>query len=292
MSMNPDEAASLIAQAQALEARAPERALEFYRAARAGAPHSLEIHNALERLHAPERYGAWMRVNCVIDPRDEIYRFFAAHPLAANPIREYLADGWRTLAELMVLLESLDRPLARSRSFLEFASGFGRFTRHLARVLPGRLACSDVQPGSMEFAHEQFGVECFSSGTQPEALRIPGQYEVVFVLSMFTHLPPHRWQAWLRALFALVAPGGALVFTVHNEAHGRAQGVSYGGDGTHFIASSESSSLASDTYGTTFTTRAFVESEVASALPGRVMHHREIAFWAGQDAVVVEKPGA
>jgi hypothetical protein len=109
---------------------------------------------------------------------------------------------------------------------------------------------------------------------------------------MFTHLPPRRWQAWLRALFAAVAPGGALVFTVHNEAHGRGEGVSYGGDGTHFMASSESSSLGPDAYGTTFTTRAYVESEVANALPGHVMHYREIAFWAGQDAVVVEKAGA
>src|ERR1700722_15655830 len=107
MPMNPThDAASLIAQAQALEARAPQRALELYLAARAGAPHSLEIHNAMERLRSPERYSTWMRVNCMIDPRDEIYRFFATHPLAANPIREYLADGWRTLSELMLILDS------------------------------------------------------------------------------------------------------------------------------------------------------------------------------------------
>jgi SAM-dependent methyltransferase len=290
MPMNPtDDAASLIAQAQALEARAPQRALELYLAARAGAPHSLEIHNAMERLRAPERYSAWMLVNCVIDPRDDIYRFFAAHPLAANPIREYLADGWRTLNELMLILESIGRPLARSRHFLEFASGFGRFTRHLARILPGRVTCSDLQPGSMEFAREQFGVRGFYSGAEPASLDIKDEHDVVFVLSMFTHLPPRHWEAWLRALFAAVAPGGVLVFTVHNEAHGREHGVSYGGDGTHFIASSESLSLGPDAYGTTFTTRAFVEREVAKALPGRATHYREIAFWAGQDAIVVEK---
>jgi len=186
MSMNPDDAASLIAQAQALEARSPHRALELYLAARALAPHSLEVHNAMERLRAPERYSQWMHVNCVIDPRDEIYRFFATHPLAANPIREYLADGWRTLAELMAILESVDRPLTRSRSVLEFASGFGRFTRHLARLLPDRVTCSDVQAGAMEFAREQFGVKAFDSATQPESLRIPGEYDLVFVLSMFT----------------------------------------------------------------------------------------------------------
>jgi hypothetical protein len=204
-------------------------------------------------------------------------------------VREYLADGWRTLSELMLVLESVGRALTRVGSFLEFAAGFGRFTRHLARVLPGKVTVADVQPGSVEFLKERFGVEGFHSSLDPEALRVPGRYEVVFVLSMFTHLPPRRWQAWLEALFEAVAPGGVLVFTVHNEAHGRELGVTYAADGTHFIASSESSSLDAGAYGTTFTTRAFVEREVASALPGRAMHYREIAFWAGQDAVVVEK---
>jgi 2-polyprenyl-3-methyl-5-hydroxy-6-metoxy-1,4-benzoquinol methylase len=265
------------------------RALELYRAARTTAPNDLEIHNAMERLRAPERYSEWMHVNCVIDPRDEIYRFFQAHALASNPVREYLADGWRTLAELMVILESVDRPLTRARSFLEFASGFGRFTRHLARVLPGRVTASDVQQGSMEFAREQFGVEAFYSKGEAASLQIPGEYDVVFVLSMFTHLPPARWGAWLEKLFSAVAPGGVLVFSVHNEAHGRELGVKLESDGTRFLASSESASLGVDAYGTTFTTRAFVERQVAQALPGRVFHYRDTAFWVGQDAVVVEK---
>ncbi|MGZ5036184.1 MAG: class I SAM-dependent methyltransferase [Usitatibacter sp.] len=283
-----DEAQALVEQAKALEASAPGRAMELYAAAFARSPRNLEAHNALERLGAPERYGRWMLLDCTIDPRDEIYRFFATHPIAMNPVREYLADGWRTLAELMLVLESVGRPLTRVASFLEFACGFGRFTRHIARVLPGKVTAADVQPGSVEFVRDHFGVAGFHSALDPAAMRIPGRYDVVFVLSMFTHLPPGRWQPWLKALFAAVAPGGVLVFTVHNEQHGRELGVAYGSDGTRFIASSESSALDADAYGTTFTTREFVEREVAKALPGRTLHYREIAFWAGQDAVVVE----
>ncbi len=281
-------AEALIEEARALEASNPERSLELYLAAAERDRYNLGAHNALERLRAPQSYGRWMRVDCTIDPRDEIYRFFATHPLASNPIREYLADGWRTLSELMEILESVDRPLTRSRSLLEFASGFGRFTRHLARVLPGRVTVSDVQPGSVDFARAQFGVKGFYSEGDPSALRIPGKHDIVFVLSMFTHLPPRRWGAWLQALFAAVEPGGVLVLSVHNEAHGRELGVSYGDDGTHFIASSESTALDPGAYGTTLTTRSFVERQIAQALPGRPFHYREIAFWNGQDAVVVE----
>jgi len=202
-------------------------------------------------------------------------------------VREYLADGWRTLSEPMLLMDALGRPLTRTRSMLEFAAGFGRFTRHLAPLLGERLSCSDIAPGTAEFLAREFGVNAFYSHADPAQVRMEGRYELVFVLSMFTHLPPAMWGPWLRALHGAVAPGGHLVFSVHNERHGRELGVAYDAQGTHFIASSESQALAGEIYGTTFTTREFVEAEVARAL-GRPPHaYRETAFWDGQDAVVV-----
>jgi SAM-dependent methyltransferase len=250
----------------------------------------LAEHNAMEASGAPQRYGAWMGVNCVIDPRDDIFRFFYNHPLACNPVREYLADGWRTLSELMLLMDAIDRPLTRVRSMLEFAAGFGRFTRHLAPLLPGRLTCSDLHPGSVDFLRERFGVAVFESADDPAKLAIPERYELVFVLSLFTHLPPAAWGAWLARLYAAVAPGGHLVLSVHSEEAAALQGVTLGADGSFFLAMSESTALDRDIYGTTFTTRAFVEREVERALARRPALYREKAFWNGQDAVVVRRP--
>jgi SAM-dependent methyltransferase len=248
----------------------------------------LEAHNAREREGAPDRYGVWMRVNCIIDPRDDIFHFFASHPIASNPVREYLADGWRTLSELMVLMDAVQRPLGRTASMLEFAAGFGRFTRHLAPLLPGRLTVSDIHPGSVDFLRGELGVEGFYSTHDPQRLEIPGRYDLVFVLSMFTHLPPAMWGPWLRKLFAALEPGGYLVFTVHNEAMAALEGVKFGADGTFFAASSESRELSAETYGTTFTTRAFVEREVERALGRPVTLFRDVAFWHGQAAVLVQ----
>lgn len=249
----------------------------------------LAEHNARERSGASDRYGAWMGVNCVIDPRDDIFRFFYNHPLAANPVREYLADGWRTLSELMRLMEALDRPLTRAASMLEFAAGFGRFTRHLAPLLPGRVTCSDVHPGSIGFLRDEFKVRVFDSSEDPAKLAIPGRFELVFVLSLFTHLPPAAWRAWLAKLYAAVAPGGHLVVSVHSEQTARDQGVVFGDDGTFFQPMSESTALARDVYGTTFTTRAFVEDEIERALGRRPAHYGANAFWNGQDAVAVRR---
>jgi len=247
----------------------------------------LAEHNARERSADPWRYGAWMRMNCVIDPRDDIFRFFYNHPIARNPVREYLSDGWWTLSQLMALMDAIGHPLTRVDSMLEFAAGFGRFTRHLAPLLGARLTSADVHPGSVDFLRDELGVEAFYSAGDPKTLAIPGRYDLVFVLSMFTHLPPVAWNAWMKTLLAAVSPGGHLVFTVHGEDIARRQGVAFGDDGTHFIAMSESTALERDTYGTTYTTRAFVEREVERAFGRASTHYAETAFWDGQDAVVV-----
>ena len=284
---NTIEVSALVASADALVATDPIEAAKRYTAAIFADPANIAAHNALEQLQVPQAYGHWMRVNCLIDPHDDIFQFFANHETAKNPIREYLSDGWRTLSELMVILEKIDQPLLRMESVLEFAAGFGRFTRHLVRALPGRVTCADVLPGSIDFLREQFGVKTIFSAHQPEAVHFPEQYGLVFVLSMFTHLPPAMWQRWLQTLCSAVKPGGILLFSVANETMARKLGVAFSDDGTHFIASSESPSLDAAIYGTTYTTRQFVEEQVKGALGELPIHYFPNAFWVGQDAVAI-----
>lgn len=286
LNTNPDTAA-IIDSADALAAVSPVEAAALYASAMRADPANIVAHNALERLKAPQAYGRWMHVNCQIDPRDDIFRFFANHEIAKNPIREYLSDGWRTLSELMVILETLDKPLLKTESVLEFAAGFGRFTRHLARVLPDRVTCADVLPGSIDFLRDQFGVKTMLSTHNPASMVFPAQFDLVFVLSMFTHLPASRWQPWLRSLAAAVKPGGLLVFSVCNEAAARDIGLDFDRHGTHFIGTSESPSLDAEVYGTMYTTRQFVEEQVEKAFGRPSSHYFPYAFWVGQDAVVM-----
>jgi len=278
----------LLARAERLETSDHEEAGRLYFEALKRDPANLVAHNSLERLEDPRRYGAWMRVNCSIHPDDDIYKFIVREPYSRNPVRDYLSDGWRTMSETMQLLEKLDRPLMKVSNILEFASGFGRLTRHLARALPGRVTCSDVLPGSVEFVREQFGVEAFESSFDPEAIGFPERYDVVFVLSLFTHLPVPAWNAWLRALGGAVAPGGVLLFSVHSEELAREElGVTLNDEGYCYLPHSESPSLDPDKYGTTLTTRQLVVDQVRDALGVEPVLYQPGAFWVGQDAVAV-----
>ena len=284
-----NSASELVARAQHLEATDRVAAGALYFEALQRDSYNLVAHNALERIEDPRRYSSWMRVNCTIHAQDDIYRFIAREPwYTRNPIRDYLADGWRTLSETMQLLELLDRPLMKVASVLEFASGYGRFTRHLARVLPGRVTCSDILPGSMDFAREQFGVKTIESSFDPAEIEFPQRYEVVLVLSLFTHLPLPAWQAWLRRLAGAVAPGGVLLFSVHNEELAREEmGVKLNEEGYCFLPHSESPSLSPENYGTTFTTRQLVFDQVRAALGVDPALYQPAAYWVGQDAVAV-----
>lgn len=251
-------------------------------------PAFLAAHNLREQHRLSGNFSDWTGVNAVISPDDDIFRFFVGHPTSRNPLRDYLADGWRTQSELQRVLDLADKSLFRCNSFLEFASGHGRFTRHLAQVLPqGSVTVSDVVPGSVEFLCHHFGVQGFASSTQPSALQVPGRYEVVFVLSLFSHLPDSTWAAWLAKLHSAVAPGGVLVFSTHGEKCAQASRVNWDANGYAFFPSSESHAIDGAEYGTTYTSADYVKRAIATVAPRANVFHLPATFWGNQDAFVV-----
>ena len=252
---------------------------------------ALAAHALIEEHGLVGSFANVMGLDCTISEEDDIFGFFLRHPSSRNPLRDYLADGWHTLSELMLLLEAVDKPLLNTPRVLEFASGHGRFTRHLAKALgPQRVVVSDVVPGAVEFSRRTFGVEGFLSAGVPEDVRWPGQYDLVFVLSLFSHLPRATWARWLQALYGAVAPGGLLVFSTHGLKAARFDNVTLDDEGFFFAASSESNAIDAQEYGTTFTAPEFVLARIAeTAGADRLVHQAPVHFWNHQDAYVLRK---
>lgn len=262
------------------------------RAALRLSPACLEAHNLIETHRLGSALGPAFGIDAHIHPDDEIFRFFAGHPSSINPIRDYLADGWRTLSELLRLFEQLDRKLSTTSSFLEFASGFGRFTRHLKASLPAdSLHVSDIVPGSVDFLRQQFGLDGVYSRPEPEALELPRRYQVIFVLSLFSHLPDGLWQRWLQRLYDALEPGGHLILTTHGEEFCARHGVTLPANGYHFIPSSESITLDASLYGSTFTAPLYVQNAIRQLpeTPQNVLHV-PAHFWNLQDAWILQRP--
>ena len=286
------QAALYLAQGQAaLQAGDAPAATAALTAARGHPVTRLEAHNLMERHQLPGAFSEWIGVNCEVSPQDDIFRFFAGHPTSVNPLRDYFADGWRTLSELMLLLESVQRPLLGAGSFLEFASGHGRCTRHLVKALGAeRVTVSDVVPDAVAFARDTLGVPGFLSAARPEDVAWPRRYGVVFVLSLFSHLPRSSWGRWLARLVDAVEPGGLLVFTTHGTEAARRARVTLDAEGYFFAPSSESTAIDAQEYGTAFTDEAFVRARTAE-LAGtvEVLRWAPMWFWHHQDAWVLQR---
>lgn len=202
----------------------------------------------------------------------------------------YFASGRSLWSTIRQALRWRFGDLGRIERLLDFASGFGRVTRFLVNeVPPQRVWVSDIQEDAVAAQIRQFGVTGVVSDADPARLDIGAAFDAIVVSSLFTHLPRPAFEAWLRRLSGLLAPGGVLLFSVHD--------VSLlgddGGDDFVFRAESESGKVAAAEYGSTWVSPRFVESALSAARPGASWRRYPRGFASLQDLyVVVPEPGA
>jgi hypothetical protein len=176
-------------------------------------------------------------------------------------------------------------------SVMDFASGYGRLTRILEQKLRrDQIWVSDIYGEAMAWQSAAFGVNTVNSTPDPAEFRHARTHDVVFVGSLFSHLPTALFHAWLGRLYALVAPGGVLAFSLHDESF-LPPGETLDPSGLSYYRTSESGSLDADIYGMSYVSEAFV-AEAVGRLPGRPGWRRfHKGLYENQDLYVVAGPG-
>jgi SAM-dependent methyltransferase len=151
---------------------------------------------------------------------------------------------------------------------LDFASGYGRVTRFLVRELPPeRLWVSDVYEDGIRFQQERLGVHAVASTVRPEDFVLEETFDAILVTSLFTHLPEPRFVDWLRVLCDRLRPGGVLVFSTHHPSL-LEPCPDLPESGLLFRENSESGSLDTSDYGSTWVTESFVRGALDRVAPG------------------------
>ena len=167
-------------------------------------------------LEAALEYGATMNCKVIIHPGDHLVHYMITHsPRAIEQgfragIVEYFEGGRLDTEQLLRLMTSLGH--SRASSVLEFASGYGRMTRHID--LPDFMV-ADIHEDAVDFLRGKMGVHAIQSATNPNDFDPGRTFDFIFALSLFSHLPDDAFGPWLHRLFSLLNPGGHLMFTTY-----------------------------------------------------------------------------
>jgi SAM-dependent methyltransferase len=146
---------------------------------------------------------------------------------------------------------------------LDFACGYGRLLRFLSLAMPRQhLYASEIQADALQYVRESFGVQGIASHGSPDDFRPGRSFDLIWVASLFSHLPERLFEAWLRRLVDCLAPDGVLCFSVH-DACLVPEGHVFPDSGFLFWPQSENDDLDTSLYGTTYVCEDYVTGVIA-----------------------------
>jgi len=144
------------------------------------------------------------------------------------PELAYLADGDFSLAayeeggrrhaqNIRGMLSDAGLPVERAEDVLDFGCGTGRVLRHFAGLGP-RLYGSDLNHELIEWCSAHLPVATFSPNSPEPPLSWPDStFDIVYCISVYTHLPERLQHRWLSEHTRVLKPGGLLYFTTHGR---------------------------------------------------------------------------
>jgi SAM-dependent methyltransferase len=235
------------------------------------------------------------KINTTIHSQDMILDYLVNHPqfrTKDEAISYYFDDGFKSAQQLRNILKDICGFQDQNQiSLFEFASGFGCVTRHLKNTIPNcvPIAC-DIHPEAIRFSREVLGIEAILSESSPEELKLDRQFDVVFALSFFSHMPKSSFTRWLTKLVSLVKPGGYLIFTTHGLMSKQfIINCHYDEDGFYFCSESEQKDISTAEYGTACVTPQYVFSQIFTIPEVSPKYFFEGYWWKHQDVFVIRR---
>lgn len=196
----------------------------------------------------------------LIDSRDEMYLFALENAGGDRELAvlRYFMNGRRIFDSVEQIIHWYFQGFEQVNDFLDFASGYGRFTRFLLSALPPeKVWVSDIYQEAVDFQTQQFGVTGVYSTSSPTDYVLNQPFDCILASSFFSHIPEHTFTQWLEQLYSLLSERGILIFSVHDVSLAPPSVIS-NDYGFYFVPESESLSLDTQEYGTTYISEAFL----------------------------------
>jgi SAM-dependent methyltransferase len=132
----------------------------------------------------------------------------------APGIRQFLAGGQAAARELEAVLEE---PFSAYPDILDFGCGSARVLPHVAAMSAGaRCVGCDVDAGAITWARSHHpGLSFAVSGHEPPLPFSAASFDLVYSISVLSHLDELGQDRWLGELRRVLRPGGRALLSVH-----------------------------------------------------------------------------
>jgi SAM-dependent methyltransferase len=130
----------------------------------------------------------------------------------------FLRSGKMGADSIRAILEKNGIDLGGMRAILDFGCGVGRVMRHWSDLRGPRVYGCDYNPRLVDWCRQNLTfAEVRVNALQGGLPYASGMFDLVYALSVFTHLTPAQEDFWMEELGRILRPGGHLLITTHGE---------------------------------------------------------------------------
>ena len=200
--------------------------------------------------------------------------------------------GKRSYQDLGASLEAAGRPLSSLPSILDFGCGCGRTLSWLGLDHPEKdLHGTDVDGEAVRWCQANLPIARFGTNQWETPLEYDAEvFDLVYAISVFTHLNEGHQLQWLEEFRRILRPGGVLLLTVYSEEIWRSLDPEISdeviGKGILHCSSDKLRGIHPEWYQTTFHSREYVLREFGRTFRVLANVHGGMG---NLDAVVLER---
>ena len=131
---------------------------------------------------------------------------------------DFLRQGKRAADTVRQAVDAAGRSLEGFESVLDFGCGSGRVMRQWVGLEGPQLFGSDYNRRLVDWCRDNLPFASFARNELSPPLPFKdAQFDLVYALSVFTHLTERLQRAWMTELARVIRPGGLLVFTTRGD---------------------------------------------------------------------------